>query len=293
MTRATTITKAIVLGATLGLLGTVAARAGTLELEAAQQAEASLRNQWTFEGSPEATALQDKEDSKHLTAYEANGGSLTVTVGSVLGGSSSQGLNIYDPAGDTAGACAYTTGFTWPTQTTIELLVKPGVQTSTEAHIINRGGNPRFYLRQGTGTTMYLWLGNDTSPGEPVLTNHTLGNTYYIAIQVDYNSETDEQTANVYYADVTGSGASGYTLTHSISNLVVNGNPTGSAALYFGANGATNKLRWDGSLDAIAVYNELLPLSTLQSHVNLVPEPASAALLLLGAAALLNRRRRR
>ena len=121
---------------------------------------------------------------------------------------------------------------------------------------------------------MYLWLGNDTSPGEPVLTNHTLGNTYYIAIQVDYNSGTDEQTVNAYYADVTAPRpAAGYPLTHSITNLVVNGNPTESAALYFGANGTTSKLRWDGSLDAIAVYDSLLPLSTLQSHVNFVHDP--------------------
>ncbi len=274
MTRATTITKAIVLGATLGLLGTVAARAGTLELEAAQQAEASLRNQWTFEGSPEATALEDKKGNQDLTATEADGGSLTVTVGSVLGGSSSQGLNIYDPAGDTAGACAWKNGFTWPAQTTLELLVKPGVQTSSEAHIINRGANPRFYLRQVNHDTIDLYLGDGSGSVATILTNHTLGNTYYVALKIDYDSGTGEQTVNAYYADVTAPRpAAGYPLTQGITNLVVNGDPTGIAALYFGANGSTTMLRWDGSLDAIAVYDSLLPLSTLQSHVNFVHDP--------------------
>ncbi len=270
----TTITKAIALGTALGLLGG-AARANILELEAAQQAETSLRNHWTFEGSPLTTALQDKQGSEDLTAVESSGGTLTVTGGSIRAGSNSQGLNIYDPGVDNGDGAYATTGagFAWPAQTTLEFLVKPDLSSGTEMHIISWIGGTRFYFYQ-TDTALYLRIGDGVTIGQ-VINGLTAGNTYYIALQVDYDSGTGNQTVDAFYADVTDSDepwSGAYTLTQSITDMVGNGTPT-TDDLLFGGSSANYLKRWSGSLDAIAVYDSLLPESTLQSHANLVYSP--------------------
>ncbi|WPJ96701.1 LamG-like jellyroll fold domain-containing protein [Coraliomargarita algicola] len=264
--QSTTFT-AILAGCFFSSIAHADAISGASGLEAMQQLDANLVNQYTFA----ATATDDKEGSNNLT-----------TTGSV---------SFADETATLPGSGNYLTGMSVSITTgnsyTLEFLMRPSEASSSEAHIFSGNNNDRFYVYQD-GSDLKARFGNGSSI--ETLSSISTDSAYYVAINIVYTDPTLGSGDDAKYTidawvgnQSTGTISQALTGAEFDSDDSIDGFVSGLkiGAFVYNANSP-----WSGDLDSVAWYDDALTSTEIQNHFSAIPEPGSYALLLSGVASL-------
>jgi hypothetical protein len=275
------------------LAWTVGAGASVSDFQAIQQTEPSLLDQYTFDAGSLTAALLDQEAPANDLLENGTG----LAQASSLDGVAQSALSI--PSG--AGWAAQTSGTAFGNASTVELLLRPTGDTFGEGHIISQfTTGQRFFLTQ-VNESLKWRRGNDIAGGREIMggssgVDFVQDNWYYVALVSAFdnkgngNGPDDEFILNAYVKDLTAGGPLVQTLNNIIGDAADGGNG-GSSAVNVGRNVASGNIDWFGEVDALAIYTDTLSGATIQSHVDVIPEPTSLALLALSVLLLRLRRR--
>ena len=275
------------------LAWTMGAGATVLDFQAAQQAEPSLLDQYTFDAGSLTAALLDQEAPANDLLENGTG----LAQASSFDGVAQSALSI--PSG--AGWAAQTSGTAFDAST-VEMLLRPTGDTFGEGHIISQLTlGQRFYFAQ-VNESLKWRRGNDIAGGREVMggssgVDFVLNNWYYVALVSTFDDQgtgpgTDDTfILNAYVKDLTAGGPLVQTLSNVVGDSADGGSSGGSSAVNVGRNVASGSIEWFGEVDALAIYTDALSAATIQSHVDAVPEPSALALLALSAVLLRLRRR--
>ena len=273
------------------LAWTMGAGATVLDFQAAQQAEPSLLDQYTFDAGSLTAALLDQEAPANDLLENGTG----LAQASSFDGVAQSALSI--PSG--AGWAAQTSGTAFD-ESTVELLLRPTGDTFGEGHIISQLTlGQRFYFTQ-VNESLKWRRGNDVAGGREVMggasgVDFVQGDWYYVALisvfddQGNGNGPDDTFTLNAWVQNLTAGGPLVQTLNNVIGDSADGG--VGSSSVNIGRNVASGSTEWFGELDALAIYDSALDAATIQSHVGVIPEPTSLTLLALSVLLLGLRRR--
>jgi hypothetical protein len=299
--------------------GAVASLAVFLSLSSVPPATAALIHLWDFNAGSE---LADSAGSLTLNVAPGEGDVGGVS-GTVADATYEPGFNGFgqafrpyyvDPSqSSTAGTGLTGSGFTSPSQFTIETIVKVDAKTSGSAV------NYLFQTRPGSDRGYYLIQDEDNVGGGAIGGVGTIiGNNFgdvgigaeydsgdtwlYVAAVIDH-SPVGMTSADVYMANLSN-GETSPTLvlddrTWNTADAIEGQTGIfgiGGFAIDRGGDGiAEASQEWfQGAIDYVAIYDTLLGPAELDQNLaaRLVPEPSSVALLGLGGFALLRRKRR-
>lgn len=254
--------------------------AAIVDLEAAQQANASLTNQWTFAGG----STVDQKGSLDLNQVDA------ATPGSIS--YADDRATFSNNNGDALAGSSLRTnaGVAFPDNMTLELIVTPLAGAGAEDRIISgitwpTPGIHRFYFSQnGDSLTMRVGEGIDIT----VLATESFvaGNDYYVAMNFAFDDEANTWTLNAFVGNVT----TGEGVTQTVTNVSspASGSPLFGDTLDFARHGNDGHdiASWSGSLDAVALYSTELSSSAIEANyaaaIEAVSEPSSSSSLLMG-----------
>ena len=275
-----------------GMLAWVVGAGATVQqLQADQQAEPSLLDQYTFDAGSVSAALLDQEAPANDLVENGTG----LAQASSFDGVAQSALSI--PSG--AGWAAQTSGTAFDAST-VEMLLRPTGDTFGEGHIISQFTlGQRFYFTQ-VNESLKWRRGNDVAGGREVMggasgVDFVQGDWYYVALisvfddQGNGNGPDDTFTLNAWVQNLTAGGPLVQTLNNVIGDSADGG--VGSSSVNIGRNVASGSTEWFGELDALAIYDSALDAATIQSHVGVIPEPTSLTLLALSVLLLGLRRR--
>jgi len=286
---------------------------------AIQPAGAALIHLWDFNAGNE---LADSAGSLNLTEApgEGNVGGTFGTAGDIGYEPGYNGIGqayrpyYVDPSqSSTAGAGLTGSGFTSPSQFTIETIIKVDAKTSGSAV------NYLFQTRPGSDRGYYLIQDEDNVGGGAIGgVGSIIGNNFgdvgiageydasetwlYVAVVIDH-TPVAMTSADVYVANLSDG--------ETTPTLVLNDRTWNTADALEGATGifgignfaidrdadtiAEASQEWfQGAIDYVAIYDTLLGQAELDQNLaaRLVPEPSSLSLAGLAGLALLRRRRR-
>ena len=243
-------------------------------LRAAQQAEAGIRCQWSFEGADMATALKNSTDDpeRDLTAH---GSDLALVSGAAV---KSQALKL-------PGTSAYVAArFPAPPAGTLELIVTPA-SASTQNGIIMRvqwlpGPQQNMFGLVEHEGTIAAAVGKDAGPpliGGASAVPFKAGDSYYVALTYSYSpgdgpGGADDAVFEIdgYAKNLTASGE----LVHVVDTTVAaNDAGLGWAMLGMGRSGGGYGAPWSGCLDEVAFYETVLSTKTIAWHVAALADP--------------------
>ena len=282
------------------------AQATLADLEAIQGANPNLAFQYGFEGSDDSTRLADGS---------VNGFGLQRTVGSAGGdvndiqfvagfdGSSQAYRPSFDLALRNVGAGLNTISTEVPiTQTfTTEFVLQLDTflqtpDSSTGGYILSARPQPNnqraYFLRQfDTPNQRLATTMGDTFGDQLDVLVYNPGDWYYIAM---VSSTDGTQTTVDFFGANLSLGETSLSPLAS-DNSLFQGDWSGNAQVGIGAFANGGQEYMQGNLDSVALTNELLSQSTLQSHLDalLIPEPSTLALAALGGLLVAVRCRRR
>jgi len=246
------------------------AEAGTTELRNTISANAALQHLYSFEGATDAERRADGEGSVDLSNVVGSTGGNVANIAYLPGFDGN--ATVYRPeytGNATEGAgLQSTSNVSWADTLTVETIVRAD----------GAGGNQ--YIVAGPGTTdggRGYWLYtqptkfrtavsntgglNDASSD---IANFTPGHWYYVASTYTKDGGGNV-TINSYIADLSNHET---TLTHAVVNDT-RANPFGSSSkIGVGMFSGGPQEFFDGQLDEVAVYNNTLSQSTLQSHLD-------------------------
>ena len=286
------------------LLLTPRAQASLANLEALQSANANLLDQYTFEGTSDATRLADTGSAANdlVRAAGADGGDVN-NIQFVTG---FDGVSqAYQPSfvARRNGAGLVSTGTTTlPASITAEAVFQLDTfvpETSGDVSYLfsarSSAGRAYFMLQAADPTSRVTTTFGDTFSDRPAVLDYVPGDWYYMAVVAQYDSGANATTVDVYGADLSANEAM---LTHLLSDSTTfQGDWTGDTALGVGNfnNGTQEYLQ--GRLDNVALTGEALSAGELQSRLDAlyvaVPEPATLGLGVLAGGLLLLFRRKR
>ncbi|MCO6044479.1 PEP-CTERM sorting domain-containing protein [Aeoliella sp. ICT_H6.2] len=276
-------------------------------------ADATLLHQWLFQG-PGDNVLKDSAGGLDLN-YAPGEGNVGGVMGKAYDVAFEKGFNdvthAYRPyyvdvsQSSTAGAGLTGSGFTSPSQFTIEAIVKPDAKTSGSAV------NYLFQTRPGSDRGYYLIQDEDNLSGGSIGgIGSIIGNNFgdvaigaeydandtwiYIAAVIDLTTSPGQAVADVYAANLSAG--------ETTPTLILNDRTWNSAdpSALAGATGifglgnfaidrdgdstAEASQEWfQGAIDYVAIYDELLTpadlADNLNARINLVPEPSTLALV--------------
>jgi len=279
----------------LGLSLAPPARATVVELRDLASAEASLRHQWTFEGSAEAERLADSAGTAGLSRVVGGAG----TPADFTSGYDAVGTAAQTYRTDLSTGSGYlSSGFALPQVGTVEYLFCP--DNNAGGHIVSTNpsaGRMYFGLNDGTDWSgdppaAGVGFGNGAwpTPRAEFMTASTspdfqAGHWYYVAVPYTHSGST--VSFDAYVADLTEGQT---TLTHAIAG---GSRPAGSAAfnstpMGIGMQGMNNNNFYAGATDEVAVYAASLSSGVLQDHLDALyappPPPPTIPLLVSDSA---------
>lgn len=291
---------AILIAGAASLLGHQA-QASVLALQNAQAANGSIVYQYTFDGLTPAERLDQKisPNTPDLVAFKTTGYANDVgyvpsygnstDAARVYGGSLVSGTRSTGAALKSAADLSITSGGT------IEFLVNP-ISINDQGFAVSLvpgGTNNRFRpLTNGAASSniAYASYGNNTGTqliGGTTGVTYAASNWYYVA--QSWSISGAALTLNAWVSDLS---APTPTLVQTITNLNVTWGGTSTGLLRLGSGSDAGNF-FNGSVDAVAIYNTALSASAIQSNFNVIPEPSTVALALGGLLGVLALRRRK
>lgn len=258
------------------------ANAAVADLEALQGANPNLEFQYGFEGTDDGSRLADGSGNGWTLQRRtgADGGDPNA-IGFVPGfEAGSQAYEpVFDAAGRRVGAGLNTISDQVPVAANItaEAVLQldsyvPQADNEFGSYALSarpQPGNGRaYFLRQmvesGTDGRITSTFG-DTFADAPAVLSYTAGDWYYLAVSASYNSGANQTTANWYLANLSAGETS---LTVISNNTLFQGVYDGVSQIGIGnfVNGTQEFM--DGRIETIALTNEVLSQSQLQSHLD-------------------------
>ena len=259
-----------------GMLAWVVGAGATVQqLQADQQAEPSLLDQYTFDAGSVSAALLDQEAPANDLVENGTG----LAQASSFDGGAQEALTIPNDTGH----AIQTSPTAFGNESTVELLLRPTGDTFGEGHIISQLTlGQRFYFAQ-VNESLKWRRGNDIAGGREVMggssgVDFVLNHWYYVALVSTFDDQgngpgsDDTFTLNAYVQDLTAGGSLVQTLTNVVGDAADGGN-AGSSAVNLGRNVASGSTEWFGEIDALAIYTNALDAATIQSHAIEAPVP--------------------
>lgn len=267
------------LGVLLAAAAPTGARADVAALEALQAAHPNLVNHWTFEGADNAARRADKKGTVNM-AVVTTGVTTPVQVftnGYDASSAASRSYNgtLYGTNRNEGSGLRSISAYTLPATGTVEFLVR----TTT----LNDGGIAVGGV--GTGTSRwYLWYNGSTESlglGQPAVYKDLAGGTsplaataaqwYYVAHTWQVSGQTN-LTVNSTVAALRQNGANA---AYRVSSSATMGDVNGRTLLKLGIGIANtgSDLHFDGAVDAVAIYDNVLDEATLRSRLATLGAP--------------------
>jgi hypothetical protein len=272
-----------------GLVASSPGSAGLIGLRDEASGTSSLVHHWTFEGASDAAQRQDKKGSAHLSRVTEGSGTAAGWALGFRGEGQAASTNRID-AQD--GGAYESAGFNHPDSGTVEYLFNATDDQKLDGHYVSSQSASRMYMGLFWQSDVGVGFGDSSWPGpfEAYATDSTTpafqaGHWYYVAVTYEFSTSPDQFIIDAYLSDLTEGQT---TLTHAINGVTrqaPSGGP-GSAPLGIGMQTAAGGQNYfQGYVDELAWYEETLPASTLQDHLDTigVPEPTGFSIRIDGS----------
>jgi hypothetical protein len=242
-------------------------------LRAMVAAEPQLIHQYTFEGNTPAEKCRDRRGDLDLGEVVMVSGRGAGTIQYTLPGldSTSNAISPWRSDGSTGVALQSGTVFHPPEEMTVELLLNYSPLTNSREEMAAAAVSTRsdsrhcgfFVAVADNGELVHLF--DAEAPWVESGLELTPGDWYYVACT--FRTQGESTLVNTYVADVSRGEK---VLAHLVRNQLAPGVPSPSP-LGIGkgfSNDQTHAYPWPGSLDEVALYQAILPETTLQTHLS-------------------------